>query len=481
MSNFSALKTAMRKHHQLIRTTKRSFYKERIDNNTHNSKELFTIIKELTNPKSCTIDPPHSQDLCNSLSNYFHRKIADIRHSFTTPSSSTTTTATTNTTAPYRTNRLNIWNPTNDKEIVKTKNSIHSGSLTDPCPHHIFNKASQIIAPQLRAVINSSFDTATFPDFWKHAEVNALLKKPKADPEDLTKYRPISLLPFPAKVTEKIVNAQLSHFLEENNILNTSQSGFRKNHSTETALIACTDDIRTRVYKGETIALILLDLSAAFDTVCHQTLHARLFNAGIHHKALDWLTSFLSERTQRVCLPHFRSTATKIICGLPQGSSLSPTLFNIYMAPFANILRPHGITIISYADDTQLIIYLTKNPATAKINLHARLLDTANWMTTSHFKLNSNKTEIIIFGPNKTAWNDSWCCNLIAIRLSISRRHLVFSNYFEHLAESILYSWQPFSLPCARHVLCPTFLLTTLENLSSDKLYLASPTFAHAQ
>ncbi|KAJ1185113.1 hypothetical protein NDU88_001908 [Pleurodeles waltl] len=248
----------MRKHHQLIQITKRSFYKERIDGNAHNNKELFAIIKELTKPKSCAIDPPHSQDLCNSLSNYFHRNIADIHDSFTSPTITTTDTA--NTTAPCCTNILNTWTPTNDKETGKTVSSIHSGSPTDTCPHHIFNKASQIINPQLRAAINSSFETATFPDTWKHAEVNAVLKKPKADPEDLTNYRPISLLPFPAKVIEKIVNIQLFRFLEDNNILNVSQSGFRKNHSTETALIACTDDIRTRLDKGETVTLILLDL-----------------------------------------------------------------------------------------------------------------------------------------------------------------------------------------------------------------------------
>ncbi|KAJ1118565.1 hypothetical protein NDU88_006756, partial [Pleurodeles waltl] len=74
-------------------------------------------------------------------------------------------------------------------------------------------------------------------------------------------FRPISLLPFPAKVIEKAVNKQLTNFLEDNNLLDPSQSGFRANHSTETALIAVTDDIRTLMDNGETTALILLDLS----------------------------------------------------------------------------------------------------------------------------------------------------------------------------------------------------------------------------
>ncbi|KAJ1096995.1 hypothetical protein NDU88_002125 [Pleurodeles waltl] len=126
---------------------------------------------------------------------------------------------------------------------------------------------------------------------------------------------------------------------------------------------------------GETVALILLDLSAAFDTVCHRTLITRLRSTGIQGQALDWIASFLANSSQRVYLPPFRSEPTEIICGVPQGSSLSPTLFNVYMSPLANIVRKHDIIITSYADDTQLILSLTKDPASAKTNLQeGRLL-----------------------------------------------------------------------------------------------------------
>ncbi|KAJ1156952.1 hypothetical protein NDU88_009668 [Pleurodeles waltl] len=143
------------------------------------------------------------------------------------------------------------------------------------------------------------------------------------------------MLPFPAKVIEKAVSRQLTRFLEENCTLDPSQSGFCSNHSTKTALI--TADIRNILDNGEIAALILLDLSAAFDTVCHHTLRSRLSSAGIRDRALDWLTSFLPGRTQRVRLPPFCYATTKIICGVPQGSSLSPTLFIVHMAQLTNI------------------------------------------------------------------------------------------------------------------------------------------------
>ncbi|KAJ1193120.1 hypothetical protein NDU88_002425 [Pleurodeles waltl] len=160
--------------------------------------------------------------------------------------------------------------------------------------------------------------------------------------------------------------------------------------------------------EGETAALILLDLSAPFDTACHHTLRTCLHNAGIHDKALDCISSFLAGRTQRVHLPPFRPETSRLICGIPQGSSLSHTLFNIYMAPLANIARTHHINIVSYADDTQLILCHTKDPSTAKNNLHNGLLAITSWMESSRLKLNTEKTEILIFGTNPSAWNDSW-------------------------------------------------------------------------
>ncbi|KAJ1206659.1 hypothetical protein NDU88_002061 [Pleurodeles waltl] len=262
-------------------------------------------------------------------------------------------------------------------------NTIHSGSPYDPCTHHILNKASSIIAPQLRKIISSSFESATFSESWKHAEINAPLKKSKTDRKDLKNFRPIALLPFPSKFIEKAVNRQLTRFLKENCTLDPSQSGFRSNHSTEIALITATDYIRTIPDKDETSALIFLDLLAAFDTICHHTLRSRLSNAGIHDRALDWVTSFLTGRTQIVCLPPFRSEATKIICAVPQGSFLSPTLSNIYMALLANITGSHNLNIISYADDTQLILSLTKD--SAKTNLQEEMKDIVEWMPQTQF------------------------------------------------------------------------------------------------
>ena len=128
------------------------------------------------------------------------------------------------------------------------------------------------ISKALAHIMNTSIATTTFPGDWKHTEVNVLLKKPLSDPSQLANYRLISLLPFTGKVMEKTINKQHTNHLDLLQLMDSSQSGFRANHSTETTLIAASDNIRMILDRGETWALIQLNLLAAFDTVSHSTL-----------------------------------------------------------------------------------------------------------------------------------------------------------------------------------------------------------------
>ena len=121
------------------------------------------------------------------------------------------------------------------------------------------------ISKALTSIINTSRKTATFPTFpdrWKHAVVTALLKKPSADPKVLSNYQPIALIPFSAKIIEKTINRPLSDPLEHHKLLDDSQSGFRSNHSTETALIAATDDIFNKLNTDDIHAVLYREQTA---------------------------------------------------------------------------------------------------------------------------------------------------------------------------------------------------------------------------
>lgn len=218
----------------------------------------------------------------------------------------------------------------------------------------------------------------------------------------------IASLPFPAKIFEKLLNSQLALYIEDNNLLDETQFGFRKGHGTETALIKASDEIRTVLDQGGAAVLVLLDLSAAFDTVDHATLIDRVLTIGIKHRAKVLLASFLSNRTQLVSLGDFMSSPFALPCGVPQGSSLSPPLFNIYVSDLARVIKTHGMGVTSYADETQLVLAIHNDGGAIAAIFQDGMLAISTWMANNCLKLNSDNTEVLIFGNLFPAWSPTW-------------------------------------------------------------------------
>uniref|UniRef100_A0A803SYC2 Reverse transcriptase domain-containing protein n=1 Tax=Anolis carolinensis TaxID=28377 RepID=A0A803SYC2_ANOCA len=244
-------------------------------------------------------------------------------------------------------------------------------------------------------IINASLEQSKFPSCLKQSIVRPVLKKASLDSTVLSNFRPISNLPFLGKVLEWMVASQLQGFLEDTDFLDRSQSGFRPGFSTETALVALVDDLRRELDRGRVTLLVLLDISAAFDTIDHGILLGRLSGMGLGGSALQWLQSFLEGRSQLVKLGDTCSDPWPLTCGVPQGSILSPLLFNIYMKPLGEVIRSFGVRCHLYADDTQLYYSFPPNSKEAPQILDQCLVAVMGWMRVNKLKLNPVKTEVL--------------------------------------------------------------------------------------
>ena len=177
------------------------------------------------------------------------------------------------------------------------------------------------------------------------------------------------------------------------------QSAYRKLHSTETALCKIDDDMVSNTCHGKASFLVLLDLSAAFDTVNHQLLLSDCFDCGVEGTALSSLESYLENRKQCVAIGESRSEPTTLQYGVPQGSVLGPVLFTVYTGTLAFLLEAHGVSYHFFADDTPLYIR-DEDIDEAKHRLSSLLSDLKIWMAGRKLKLNDGKTEIIVIRGN---------------------------------------------------------------------------------
>uniref|UniRef100_A0A3B1JSL1 Reverse transcriptase domain-containing protein n=1 Tax=Astyanax mexicanus TaxID=7994 RepID=A0A3B1JSL1_ASTMX len=266
----------------------------------------------------------------------------------------------------------------------------------DPLPTNLTKACVPALLPHLTVLINQSLLLGQVPSVYKTAAVTPILKKPGLDPSDLNNYRPISNLPFLSKVLERTVACQLQHYLESQNLFEPFQSGFRPFHSTETALVKVINDLLVAADAGALNILLLLDLSAAFDTINHSILLSRLCELGIVGTALDWFSSYLTDRKQFISLAGYSSHTSVIKHGVPQGSVLGPLLFIIYILPLGPLLRHFNLDFHCYADDTQIYLSTSSinNPPTT--HLESCLSAIQNWMKDNFLMLNSNKTELIL-------------------------------------------------------------------------------------
>ena len=188
----------------------------------------------------------------------------------------------------------------------------------------------------------------------------------------------------------------LRHHLDE-----TFQSAYKAVYRTETALVRVHNDILTTIDNNNTVILLLLDLSAAFDTVDHSILLSRLSSRfGIKGTVLAWLRSYLTSRKQFVDINKCKSSQRLLERGVPHGSVLGPLLYVLYTSPLADITKRYNLEYHFYADDTQLYVAFKidclDKMVECKTTIEQCVRDLDNWMVINKLKLNQDKTEVVL-------------------------------------------------------------------------------------
>jgi len=276
--------------HRLYECKSCQYWRVKIEDSSGNSRKLWQSISLLmgkVNGKK-NVDDSHTAD---KFAGFFQQKIEAIR--------SETETAKLPEILDMKTNLLNCWSPVTAYDVDKLITAAPNKTCQlDPIPTWLVKKVSGLLAPFVAVLINASLSSGQFPDCFKQAIVVPLLKKNNLDSSEMKNYRPVSNLPFVSKLLEKVVQLQLQSHLSSSGLMPPTQSAYRANYSTETALLKIFNDMLLAADRGEATALCMLDLSAAFDTVDHEVLLTKLQRMfGVSGTALNWLKSYLMNRS----------------------------------------------------------------------------------------------------------------------------------------------------------------------------------------
>ena len=252
---------------------------------------------------------------------------------------------------------------------------------------------ARILAKPISELCNLSMASGSFPNACKIAKVKPLFKKgSKTDPSN---YRPISLLPLLSKVFEKVFLDQTEEFLSLNKILYDYQSGFRKNHSTDTCLSFLNDKVLKGFDDGLVTGMILIDLQKAFDKINHDILLKKLSIIGFSDHTVKWFQSYLSNRQFMVNLENSFSEVSSISCSVPQGSILGHLLFLIYVNDSPVAVK---CDLFLYADDTCLV-FQNKNVKYIEKQLNEDFANMCDWFADNKLSIHfgEDKTKSILF------------------------------------------------------------------------------------
>lgn len=409
-----------------IKKAKSEYTQKKIEHSRGNSKQLWKTLKSLWKnkekpAKSISFNgevTDNDQEICEKFNSYFvdsvqqiNDTIEDIQDCFANNDQFS--------------GSWNMFHPISFETLCRAIDNIGSSSGIDNVNLQVLKDSLEVTGEYLLGIINDSLEQGNFPSSWKQSTVIPIPKVSgtlKAE-----EYRPINMLPIYEKVLEIIVKDQLLEYLNEQQILISEQSGFRQNHSCESALNLLLYKWKQMIEEKKTIIVLFLDLKRAFETISRPVLLQTLSKYGIGGCVLKWFASYLSSRTQVCQYGNSVSSAKPVPLGVPQGSVLGPILFILYINDMKKAIKHCDINL--FADDT--VIFIADKDENVAINKIREDIETLNkWLKIKKLKLNVQKTKSMIISNKKHI-------NYTELKIDIEGVDIERVNVFKYLGVHI--------------------------------------------
>jgi len=281
-------------------------------------------------------------------------------------------------------------------DIIKAIDKISPNAAPGPeaFSAKLLKECKYTLAEPLYLIWRTSLDTGQIPWILKQAMITPIHKgDSRAQPKN---YRPVSLTSHLTKTFERVIRSRLVDFLEENNLFNNTQHGFRAGRSCLSQLLEHCDKILHELEKGNNIDVIYLDFAKAFDKVDHGILCHKLKSLGIGGKLGSWIHNFLKGRTQAVNINGAKSILLDVLSSVPQGTVLGPILFLILLIDIdVNIYS----NVSSFADDTRISHGITSEEDVAQLQSDLQIV--YEWQQENNMLFNEKKFELLRYGKNQ--------------------------------------------------------------------------------
>jgi hypothetical protein len=249
----------------------------------------------------------------------------------------------------------------------------------------------QSVSPILAKFVNICVSSGTYPELLKKSIIRPIYKQ--GSHSEYTNYRPIAILSVINKIVEKVIVSQISKYLEKNNIISDTQHGFRRMRSTATALSEFTDEVNEHLNNQKYVLTLYIDFKKAFDTLDHEQLIVAMQECGVRGSALEWIRSYLSNRTLTTVIDGRSGDEAKVIYGVPTGSIYGPVGYIMHVNSMSNVVQ--NCSTYMYADDT-CIVYADRDIKNLEQCVQTDFVNIIKWSHDNGIILNIEKTKCML-------------------------------------------------------------------------------------